>query len=288
MDAAIDHYLLWLQVERGLAENTIQAYARDLNTLRATLPDACPATTVDEEAVRRWLALRVESGIAPRSQARGLVAARGLFRFLLEEKLITVDPTLRIDLPKAGRPLPDTLSLEDVEALLEAPDVSTPRGLRDRAMLEVLYATGLRVSELVGLSVEDLHLEGGYLRVLGKGNKERLVPLGDHARDWLERYLAHRGGVPGGVVFITRLGRGMTRQGFHKLIKERALQAGISVKVSPHTIRHAFATHLLERGVDLRGLQLMLGHADISTTEIYTHLSRARLAQLHALHHPRG
>lgn len=287
MDAAIDHYLLWLQVERGLAENTIQAYARDLNSLRASLPEICAADAVDADAIRRWLAARVEAGISPRSQARGLVAVRGLFRFLLEERLVLVDPTLRIELPKIGRPLPVSLSLEDVEALLAAPDTSTPRGLRDRTMLEVLYATGLRVSELVGLRVEELHLEAGYLRVVGKGDKERLVPLGDHARDWLERYLAGRMTQPG-VVFLTRLGRGMTRQGFHKLIKARALQAGIAATVSPHTVRHAFATHLLERGVDLRALQLMLGHADISTTEIYTHLSRARLARLHAEHHPRG
>jgi integrase/recombinase XerD len=296
-DYAVDDYLDWLRVERGLAANTLKAYARDLNNFRKHLGQHRDPDDVADLDVRGWLAVRAESGINPRSQARGLVTLRGFYRFLLSEERLNADPTARIDLPKAGRPLPKSLSLDEVERLLGAPDVDTPRGLRDRAMFEVLYATGLRASELVQLRMGQLQLEVGYLQVVGKGNKERLVPLGDVARAWLERYLMlGRDTLTKGdlrrraneAVFITRLGRGMTRQGFFKMLRIYAEQAEIKQTISPHTLRHAFATHLLERGVDLRSLQLMLGHADISTTEIYTHLSRARLAKIHAEHHPRG
>lgn len=292
-DAAIDDFLGWLTVERGLAQNTVDAYRRDLANLRDVLGLATPLGAVDEIAIRRWLAVRARSGISASTQARGLIALRGFFGYLLEEEQIEVDPTRRIELPKLGRPLPKTLSLDDVEALLRAPDVTTAQGLRDRAMIETLYATGLRVSELVGLTLGGLQLEAGWVRVRGKGDKERIVPLGDVARGWIERYLAEgrkdRGGThQGAPVFVSRLGRGMSRQNFFKLLKNYATVAGIDTPVSPHVLRHAFATHLLERGLDLRKLQLMLGHADISTTEIYTHLSRARLARVHAEHHPRG
>ena len=296
-DAALDHFLMWMRVERGLAENTCEAYRRDIQGFRDLIGVERTLESIDEETIRGWLAQRATAGCSPRTQTRGLVALRGLFGFLVEEKMLEVDPTLRIDLPRVGRPLPETLTLDEVEDILRQPDPNTLKGLRDRAMLEVLYATGLRVSELVGLSLGELHLEAGYLRVMGKGQKERLVPLGDHARDWLERYLLEaREILTAGdrqrraqeAVFITRLGRGMTRQGFFKLLKIYAERAEIKKKVSPHKLRHAFATHLLERGADLRSLQLMLGHADISTTEIYTHLSRARLAKIHAEHHPRG
>lgn len=292
-DAAIDDYLGWLTVERGLARNTVDAYRRDLVNLRELLGMQLGPEDIDEAQIRKWLAVRNGVGISPSTQARGLVALRGFFGYLVEEAQLSVDPTRRIELPKLGRPLPKTLSLDAVEALIRAPDVRTAQGLRDRAMIEVLYATGLRVSELVGLTLGGLHLEGGWVRVIGKGDKERIVPLGDVARDWVERYLTEarkdRGGThQSAPVFVSRLGRQMSRQNFFKLLKNYALAAGIDTAVSPHVLRHAFATHLLERGLDLRSLQLMLGHADISTTEIYTHLSRARLARVHADHHPRG
>ncbi len=296
-DDALDHYLTWLTVERGLARNSVDAYQLDITDFREVVGVARAPRGVTEEDVRAWLATRSAEGLAARTQARGLVALRGLFRFLLEEDLVDVDPTARVELPRTGRPLPQSLTLDEVEALLRQPDPATARGLRDRAMIEVLYATGLRVSELVGLTVGGLHLEAGFVRVVGKGDKERLVPMGDVARAWVERYLLEardiltRGDVgrrAGEPVFVTRLGRAMTRQGFFKLLRQYAEAAGITKPVGPHKLRHAFATHLLERGADLRSLQLMLGHADISTTEIYTHLSRARLARVHAAHHPRG
>jgi integrase/recombinase XerD len=292
-DAAIDDFLVWLAVERRLSQNTVHAYRRDLAGFRDVIGVDTPLEAVDEERVRFWLSVRAKAGVAPRTQARALVALRSFFGHLLEEETLEVDPTRRIELPRIGKPLPKTMSLDEVEALLAAPDLTNGHGLRDRAMLEVLYATGLRVSELVGLTLGGLHLEAGFVRVIGKGDKERIVPLGDVARDWVERYLGDvRRHLPPlsstAPVFLTRYGTAMSRQNFFKQIRDYALQVGIKAQVSPHVVRHAFATHLLERGVDLRSLQLMLGHADIATTEIYTHLSRARLQQVHAQHHPRG
>ena len=290
-DKAVRDWLTWHRVEKGAAAATVSGYRRDLaDFLRGfELPPVPEAVT--EVDILAWLARRNEAGISPRSQARGLVAARGFFRYLLDEGRLESDPTARVDLPKIGRPLPVTLSVAEVEALLAAPDLSIPRGIRNKAMLEVLYATGLRVSELVGLTLGQIHLEMGFVRVMGKGQKERIVPLGDVARQWVERYLAEvraPGGKPADALFVTRTGGGMTRQGFFKLMAELGVVAGINRPISPHKLRHAFATHLLERGADLRSLQLMLGHADIGTTEIYTHLSRARLQEIHAAHHPRG
>ncbi len=300
-DDALDAWLTHLQVERGLAKNTLLAYRRDLGLFLEHLAgDDDPGATrveTDEETIRAWLAGRAEAGINVRTQARAVIALRGFYRYLLGEEAIAADPTLRIEVPRFRRAMPDTLSLDEVEALIAAPDPATEQGLRDRTMLEVLYATGLRVSELVKLSVGELNLEVGYLRVVGKGDKERLVPLGDLAREWLERYLREvrgvltvgdRGRRTSEPVFVSRLGGAMSRQNFNKLLDGYAFAAGIEKSVSPHKLRHAFATHLLERGADLRSLQLMLGHADISTTEIYTHLTRARLLQIHGAHHPRG
>ena len=294
-DEALDAFLTWLTVERGLARNTVLAYRRDLAGFQDFGGHEDAAVT--EEDIRAWLAQRATDGISRATQARAVVALRGFYRFLVDEGELEVDPTARIDVPRTGRPLPETLTIDEVEALLATPDDGTVQGLRDRTMLEVLYATGLRVTELVTLQVGNLHLEHGFLRVRGKGDKERLVPLGDVARAWLERYLLEvRGVLTDGdrgrsvrePVFVSRLGRAMSRQNFYNLIRDHARAAGIQKAVSPHKLRHAFATHLLERGADLRSLQLMLGHADISTTEIYTHLSRARLARIHAEHHPRG
>ncbi len=292
----LEDYLDWLRIERGLAANTLDGYQRDLAHFGAHIKHRS-AGQVTEEQVRRWIAKRTKEGVSPRSQSRGLIALRGFFKYLLVEGDLERDPTARIELPRLGRPLPDTLSLDEVDALLAAPDTRTPRGHRDRTMLEMLYATGLRATELVKLTLGQLHLEGGYVRALGKGNKERLVPMGDAARDWLEAYLedvrdtvcTHTlGRGARDPVFVSRLGRSMSRQNFFGIIRNYAAQAGIERNISPHTLRHAFATHLLERGADLRSLQLMLGHADISTTEIYTHLSLTRLARIHQDHHPRG
>ncbi|MEE2756120.1 MAG: site-specific tyrosine recombinase XerD [Myxococcota bacterium] len=297
LDAAIDDYLDWLRVERGLSKNTLTAYQRDIASFVQHLDDEIDLDGVSEQHVLSWLSKRYSAGISKRTQSRQLISVRGFFKYLNAEDILSHNPTSRIDLPKVGRPLPKTMTLDDVERLLAAPDVNDKLGLRDRTMFEVLYATGVRVSELVSLEVGQLHLEMGYIRVIGKGRKERLVPLGDVARKWLEHYLMiARSVLTKGdrqrnaslAVFPSRLGRAMTRQGFFKLVKKYASRAEIKGDISPHTLRHAFATHLLERGVDLRSLQMMLGHVDISTTEIYTHLSRVRLAQIHAKHHPRG
>jgi integrase/recombinase XerD len=294
---AVGDYLDWLRVERGLSPNTLSAYQRDLMCFQDHLPTGTSPQTVDDHLIRTWLMARNGDKVSRATQARQLVALRGFFRYLVAESIIEVNPTLRIELPKRQRPLPKSLSLDDVERLLAAPDVTKPLGLRDRTMFELLYATGLRVTELVTLQVGQLHLEMGYVRVIGKGDKERLIPLGEVARQWLENYLLEASGIltlrdqarsAQAPVFPSRLGRPMSRQGFFKLVRKYAKKALIEQEISPHTLRHAFATHLLERGVDLRSLQMMLGHVDISTTEIYTHLSRARLAEIHAQHHPRG
>jgi integrase/recombinase XerD len=227
------------------------------------------------------------------STGRNLSSLKRLFRYLLRQNKITVDPTLQIDTPKLPRNLPKTLTEQDVEMLLAAPDAQTPLGLRDRTMFEVLYATGLRVSELVELHLGQVSMDMGIVRVTGKGNKERLVPLGEEALDWLRHYLQDgRSVLLGGQItddlFVTARGEGMTRQMFWYLIKKHARQGGLNKPLSPHTLRHAFATHLLNHGADLRVVQMLLGHADISTTQIYTHVARERLKQLHAKHHPRG
>ena len=236
---------------------------------------------------------RLQQGYQARSTARLLSALRTFYRYLLRERLIHEDPTLQVELPQLGKPLPKSLSEAEVEALLAAPDIAEPLGLRDRAMLEVLYACGLRVSELVALSLEQINLRQGVLRVLGKGSKERLVPLGEEALIWLQRYQAEARGLllagrPSSVLFPSQRGEQMTRQTFWHRIKLHARHADILKPLSPHTLRHAFATHLLNHGADLRVVQLLLGHSDLSTTQIYTHVAKARLQALHAAHHPRG
>lgn len=245
------------------------------------------------EVILDHLAWRVENAYKPRSTARFLSGARGFYRYLLREKLISVDPTLQIDMPQLGKPLPKSLSEADVEALLAAPDLSEPIGERDRAMLEVLYACGLRVTELISLTLEQVNLRQGVLRVMGKGSKERLVPMGEEAIVWVERYMRGArdellGGKPSDVLFPSTRGDQMTRQTFWHRIKHQATVAGIGKSLSPHTLRHAFATHLLNHGADLRVVQMLLGHSDLSTTQIYTHVARARLQEMHAKHHPRG
>ncbi|YCH20903.1 site-specific tyrosine recombinase XerD [Pseudomonas sp. D1-3] len=297
--SAVDHPLierfieaLWL--EKGLSAHTQAAYRSDLALLNGWLQ----ARGVELQSVRRkvlldHLAWRMNQGYKARSTARLISGMRGFYRFLLREGVIDTDPTLQVDMPQLGRPLPKSLSEADVEALLAAPDLDDPIGLRDRAMLEVLYACGLRVSELVGLTLEQVNLRQGVLRVFGKGSKERLVPMGEEAIGWVERYCrearpALLAGRPADVLFPSLRGEQMTRQTFWHRIKHQAQVAGIAKSLSPHTLRHAFATHLLNHGADLRVVQMLLGHSDLSTTQIYTHIARARLQALHAQHHPRG
>ncbi|ASL27535.1 site-specific tyrosine recombinase XerD [Azotobacter chroococcum] len=290
----IERFLEVLWLEKGLSAHTRAAYRSDLELFNGWLRErGLELIGVGRELILDHLAWRVDAGYKARSTARFLSGLRGFFRYLLREGVIASDPTLQVDLPQLGRPLPKSLSETDVEALLAAPESDDPLGLRDRAMLEVLYACGLRVSELVGLRLEQLNLRQGVVRVFGKGSKERLVPLGEEAIVWLERYLAEGrslllGGRPSDVLFPSLRGEQMTRQTFWHRIKHHARVAGIDKSLSPHTLRHAFATHLLNHGADLRVVQMLLGHSDLSTTQIYTHIARARLQELHARHHPRG
>lgn len=283
---------LWL--ERGLSPHTRNAYLTDLRGFALWLAGrGSSLRQAGREAILDHLGWRLQQGYQARSTARLLSALRTFYRYLLRERLIDEDPTLQVELPQLGKPLPKSLSEAEVEALLAAPDIAEPLGLRDRAMLEVLYACGLRVSELVALSLEQINLRQGVLRVLGKGSKERLVPLGEEALIWLQRYQAEARGLllagrPSSVLFPSQRGEQMTRQTFWHRIKLHARHAGILKPLSPHTLRHAFATHLLNHGADLRVVQLLLGHSDLSTTQIYTHVAKARLQALHAAHHPRG
>jgi integrase/recombinase XerD len=290
----IDRFLDSLWLEKGLSVHTRSAYRSDLALFNGWLEARdLQLDSVGRELILDHLAWRLNDGYKARSTARLLSGLRGFYRFLLREGLITNDPTVQVDLPQLGRPLPKSLSEADVEALLAAPELDDPIGLRDRAMLEVLYACGLRVSELIGLTLEQVNLRQGVLRVFGKGSKERLVPLGEEAIAWIERYSKEArplllGGKPSDVLFPSLRGEQMTRQTFWHRIKHQARVAGIAKSLSPHTLRHAFATHLLNHGADLRVVQMLLGHSDLSTTQIYTHIARARLQELHAQHHPRG
>jgi integrase/recombinase XerD len=288
----VERFLDTLWAEEGASDNTRLAYRADLKNLAShAKANGVELVNLSEADLYAWLS--VQSRGSARTAARRLSAARRFFGYLLRERRIDEDPTLRVQGPKLGRPLPKTLSERDVETLLEAPDVTAPLGLRDRAMLELLYATGLRVSELVSLRMSGLNLRQGVVRVVGKGSRERLVPLGEEATRWLGRYLLDARaeltkGQENDAVFPTTRGGPMTRQAFWHLIRRYATQAGLDMALSPHTLRHAFATHLLNHGADLRVVQLLLGHADISTTQIYTHVAQARLKALHAAHHPRG
>lgn len=292
--ASLDRFLDNLWMERGLADNTLKAYRSDLSKFAEWLAERdLELETAARVQLLEYLGWRARHGSHARSSARLLSSLRRYYRWLLREKRIETDPTAQIDSPRLGRPLPKSLTEEDVEALLDAPDLDDVLGLRDRAMLEVLYACGLRVSELVALRIDELNTRQGVVRVVGKGGKQRLVPLGEVALDWLARYLNEARpellrGRPTPDLFPTRRGHAMTRQAFWQLIKRYAKTAGIDKPLSPHTLRHAFATHLLNHGADLRVVQMLLGHSDLSTTQIYTHVARERLKQLHQSHHPRG
>lgn len=279
---------IWL--EKGLSENSLASYRRDLNHFAFWLNERnCTLLKVDREWLQQHLDWRQQEMLKASSTARLMSCLRGFYRFALREHWLEEDPTLRIDSPKRARALPGTLSEKDVEGLLAAPDVSTPIGLRDRTMLELLYAAGLRVSELVTLTASRLNTVQGVVRVTGKGEKDRLVPVGDEALNWLRRYMATLDPqVSGDVLFPGRGGKPMTRQTFWHRIKRYAVEAGIEKPLSPHTLRHAFAAHLLNHGADLRVVQLLLGHSDLSTTQIYTHVAQHRLQSLHQQHHPRG
>lgn len=290
----VDRFADAMWMEHGLSDNTLAAYRRDLYRLAVWLRrQGLALVTAQPAELLDFLAAQYRQGRALRSSARLLSSMRRFYRFLLREGRRADDPTAGIPSPKMDRPLPHALSEDDVVALLEAPDTKQPVGMRDRAMLELLYATGLRVSELVGLRHEQISINQGVVRVIGKGGKERLVPVGEDALDWLQRYLhgARDDLLKGQVcdqVFVSRKASGISRQAFWYRLRQYAVPAGIRGPLSPHTLRHAFATHLVNHGADLRVVQMLLGHSDLSTTQIYTHVARERLKQLHRAHHPRG
>ena len=294
-EAVVDRFADAVWMERGLSTNTLASYQSDLRRCARWLYSdmAVGLLGARRDQLLAYMASGVDAGVRPRTSARRLSTLRQFYQWALREQLVAADPTSQIEAPRLGRPLPKSLSEAEVEALLDAPETDTAEGLRDRAMLEVLYATGLRVSELVGLQPDQLSISRGLVRVVGKGGKERLVPLGDEAVSWVRRFMSggrHEilGGQPCDALFPTRRGGGMTRQAFWYRIKKHAGRAGIRTPLSPHTLRHAFATHLVNHGADLRVVQLLLGHSSLSTTQIYTHVARERLQALHAEHHPRG
>jgi integrase/recombinase XerD len=290
----VDRFLDAIWMERGLSQNTLGAYRADLMTLARGLAEKDKSIdTADKADLLAFIAMRVESGAKPRSTARQLSSFRRFFRYIMREGLRDSDPTADIEMPRIGRSLPQTLSEDEVDSLLSAPNTDEPLGHRDRAMLELLYATGLRVSELINIKQSQINFNEGVLRIVGKGDRERLIPLGEESQRWIRDFidgprmeiLLER---QTDYLFPTRRGDRMTRQAFWHIIKRYAEKAAVRKKLSPHSLRHAFATHLLNRGADLRVVQLLLGHSDLSTTQIYTHVARERLKDLHGEHHPRG
>jgi len=295
MDDLLDSFLSYLVVEKGLSENTLESYGRDLKKFLLFIKSrgTTSAREIKYGDILDFMTRSREEGLNATTIVRSMVSVKQFFKYLLSEKVLSEDPTAHIKTPKMKKAIPGVISLGDVESILAAPDESLPEGLRDAAMLEILYATGIRVSELIGLKLNDVNFELGFVVVYGKGSKERVVPIGDKAREKLLSYL--RDSRPAllkaresKALFVTRRGAGMTRQGFWKIIKAQALRAGVTKKISPHTLRHSFATHLLERGADLRTIQVMLGHSDISTTQIYTHVESERLKEIHKKYHPRS
>ncbi len=288
----IDLFIDGLWLEAGLSKNTLSAYRSDLNRL-ATFLDTKPLISTESKDIHRFLAVLMAAGNKASSSARVLSTLRRFFRYQIRQNLMQTDPCRDVLPPKLGRPLPKTLSENQVDALLNAPNIESSLGQRDKAMLETLYATGLRVSELVDLTMLEINLDVGLVRIVGKGNKERLVPLGEQAIDSIHHYINSARieilkSRTSDFLFVTSRGSGMTRQAFWHLIKKYALLAGIETRLSPHTLRHAFATHLINHGADLRSVQMLLGHSDLSTTQIYTHVAKERLQSIHAKHHPRG
>ena len=280
-------FLSYVRIERGLSTNTLVSYRHDL-ALYAEHLGAASVLEAGPAEISAFLKFLYGRGLKPRSAARALAAVRSFYRFLLLEKVIERNPTAVVDPPHIFVPLPHFLSLEEVDRLLAAPDLLSPAGIRDRAMIEVLYATGLRVSELVGLRVDGVNLNSGFVRCIGKGNKERIVPLGADAGDAVKAYLKVRDHPESDTLFVNSRGSPLTRMEFWKSLKQYAAKAGIRKRISPHVLRHSFATHLLDRGADLRAVQMMLGHAEIATTQIYTHVIRERLKEIYKTFHPRA
>ncbi len=295
MEGLLDSFLSYLVVEKGLSENTLESYGRDVRKFLSFI-EKNGISSVEEikyNHILDFLSHFKEQGFTATTIVRNIVSIKQFFKYLQMEKILKEDPTAHIRTPKMKKSIPGVITLDDVEQILSAPDESAPEGLRDTAMIEVLYATGIRVSELIGLKLNDVNFELGFVVVYGKGSKERIVPMGDKAKNKLLQYLkdsrpALLKSREAKALFVTRRGKGMTRQGFWKIIKNYAIKAGITKKISPHTLRHSFATHLLERGADLRTIQLMLGHSDISTTQIYTHVESERLKEIHKKYHPRS
>lgn len=295
LDKISDLYTKYLLLEKGVAANTLESYTRDI----AGFVDFMVQNgielieSVDITAILAWLIHLKKEGLSARSRARHLVAIRGLFKFLLQEEMINSDPVKTVDIPKTGFYLPEVMTVEEIEKLLAVPDITLPRELRNAAMLEIIYGAGLRVSELINMKVQDINFDAGFVRVFGKGSSERIVPIGSHAKqmtlEWIKtgrpQLLQN---ITSRYLFVARAGKPMTRQGFWKIIKIYTLKSGIRRNITPHTFRHSFATHLIEGGADLRSVQTMLGHADIATTQIYTHVSKAHLLEMHKKFHPRG
>jgi len=295
LDTLTDRYLNYLLVEKGLSAKTLDSYGSDMAMYLSFLENngVKDISEADTPVILKHLIAMRDAGLGARSRARHLVTIRGFYRFLVQEKLLKHDPTRLIDLPKSGLKLPDVLSVEEVRLLLSIPDTKTPTGSRDAAMIELLYAAGLRVSELINLKLQAVNMEAGFVRVFGKGSKERIVPIGLFAKEKIDDYLKTARplilkSIASRYLFVARAGKPMTRQGFWKLLKRHALKAGFNKKITPHSLRHSFASHLLEGGADLRAVQLMLGHVDISTTQIYTHVAREHLKKIHKKFHPRG
>jgi integrase/recombinase XerD len=293
-NVTVDTYLDYLRDVRRMSPNTLSSYARDLSALAAFAEKKGRAVEqLDRRDLEAFTRQLITQGLSPRSAARAIACVRGYFKFLLGEKTIAADPAEDVRAPRAWPALPKYLDLDDVDRLLAQPDTSTPRGIRDKALIELLYATGLRVSELLSLKPGDIALDGGYLTCIGKGDKERIVPLGHTAADWIRRYVAEarpalvKGRKSAWLFVNARGGTQLSRVGFWKILKEYGIKAGVSRDLSPHVLRHSFATHLLERGADLRAIQMMLGHADLSTTQIYTHVLEARLRTVYDRFHPR-
>lgn len=295
MDQLLDSFLAYITVEKGLSKNTLESYGRDVRKF-LTFLEQNKINSVHEikyENILDFLSSFKKQGFSDTTTVRTIVSIKQFFKYLLIEKIITENPSAQIHTPKMKKSIPGVISLEDVEKVLSAPDENTLEGLRDLAMLEVLYATGIRVSELISLKLNDVNFEMGFVIVYGKGSKERIVPMGEQAQEKLKTYMEHS--RPSLLkereckeLFVTRRGKGMSRQGFWKLIKTYALKSDVTKPISPHTLRHSFATHLLERGADLRTIQIMLGHSDISTTQIYTHVENERLKEIHKKYHPRS
>ena len=295
IDILVDQYFNYMLVEKGLAAKTIESYSRDMVRFLTYLKEQGhnAVAEIDAGVILQYLIQLRDEGLAKRSRARHLVTLRGFFKFLVQENIISQNPTRLVELPHQVQKLPDVLSQNEVERLLGAPDRTVPSGVRDAAMLELLYAAGLRVSELTGLKLQDVNLEACFTRVFGKGSRERVIPFGRYARESMDLYIQHARPrllktYTSPFLFVARAGNPMSRQGFWKLLKRYGLKAGITKNITPHTLRHSFASHLLEGGADLRTVQVMLGHVDISTTQIYTHVARSHLKAMHEKFHPRG